>query len=140
MRKIQSPLSIAAMNKSQLQHDLNCDALISAARQRRRRQIATLSAVPAVPAVLIGLSLWLWLPSSTPPEIANVSLPSQAPSSQQTPPTLDPAPVSQREIIQSDDELLALLADYGPILVEDRSGKQSLYLTSPQNQLQVISN
>ena len=137
MRKIQSPLSIAAMNKSQLQHDLNCDALISAARQRRRRQIATLSAVPAV---LIGLSLWLWLPSSTPPEIANVSLPSQAPSSQQTPPTLDPAPVSQLEIIQSDDELLALLADYGPILVEDRSGKQSLYLTSPQNQLQVISN
>ena len=125
------------MNKSQLQHDLNCDALISAARQRRRRQIATLSAVPAV---LIGLSLWLWLPSSTPPEIANVSLPSQAPSSQQTPPTLDPAPVSQLEIIQSDDELLALLADYGPILVEDRSGKQSLYLTSPQNQLQVISN
>ena len=134
MRKIQSPLSIAAMNTS------TTSTATPSSQQQGNEDAAKCATLSAVPAVLIGLSLWLWLPSSTPPEIANVSLPSQAPSSQQTPPTLDPAPVSQLEIIQSDDELLALLADYGPILVEDRSGKQSLYLTSPQNQLQVISN
>ena len=112
------------MNKSQLQHDLDCDALIATAKQRRRRQIASV----ILPTLILGSSLFQWSSRYQP---ATISPPALASLPQETAPSPEPSKVGLLEIIQSDEELLALLADYGPVLVKNEEGKQSLFITSP---------
>ena len=121
------------MNKSQLQHDLDCDALIATAKQRRRRQIVGFT----LPFLVIGISFFLWTSRNQPAK--NFS-PSLVTHTREIAPTPEPSKVGQLEIIQSDEELLALLADYGPVLVENKDGKQSLFITSPRKRSKTFSN
>ena len=121
------------MNKSQLQHDLDCDALIATAKQRRRRQIASVT----LPVLIIGVSLFLWPSGHQPTQSFSPSLITHT---REIAPTPEPSKVGELEIIQSDEELLALLADYGPVLVENEDGKQSLFITSPRNHGKPLSN
>ena len=121
------------MNKSQLQHDLDCDALIATAKQRKRRQIANVT----LPVLVIAITLSLWPSRNQPGESHSPSLVTHT---HEIAPTPEPSKVGQLEIIQSDEELLALLADYGPVLVKDKDGKQSLFITSPRKRGKTWSN
>ncbi|MEM1084820.1 MAG: hypothetical protein AAGI48_11980 [Verrucomicrobiota bacterium] len=104
------------MNETKLQDDWRKDAIAVAVRRRRRERLLLRS----IPVLLLVLSIGFWLQADDPPpEVATVPSPVMQPRDE---------PV-RMEIIESEEELLDLLAEFGPVLTEDADGGQTLLLT-----------
>lgn len=107
-----------------LQQELLLDTLRDAARKRRKKRQALASALVLIPLCLftkVALT-----PNNPAPAITSKKPAPQVTEIKETPPEELPYTT-----INSDEELLALLADQGPILVSHPDGSQTLILTTP---------
>ena len=109
------------MNNHQLQHDLGKDLILGAVCRKRRAR-GFLHSVPLVMALAAGM-IWVSVnrgESTFVPLVHDEAVVSK--------------PVDPREtrIIQSDEELLDLLEEFGPALAKREDGTQVLMLTGIQ--------
>ena len=114
-----------------LQRDLFADSAAQLRRRIRRRQhrLAALGSLTVL-AVIAALTLQ---PEPRPDLSSNIPTPAHpAPPPLPAPPAHPAKPAALYETLTTDEELLAALADQGPMLIIHSDGRKQLLLTRPR--------
>jgi len=121
------------MNHHRLNLDLAADAIINAARRRRRIRLASYSALP-----LFLINLWIVAPTIQEKSAQGIHAEAPIKSKSTTAGEKFPAAPNQpgftnppsTTILESEDELLDALEGFGPVIAQNPDGSSYLILTS----------